>query len=286
MPFIRHLNSESSRAVIAKMKTIFSEHGVPELLFTDGGPCYSSREFRDFAKSWGIRHVISSPHYPQSNGFVERAIQTIKLTMKKARRTGTDPELALLCVRATPLDARVGSPADLLYGRPLRTNLPLKTRGSEDVVSALRFRQEQQKLYYDKSAKDRPDLQIGQTVGLQDPNSLRWTEAKVIQKCPEPRSYVVEAQGGSQFRRNQRFLKDITPVTPGLIQSDHNGDSSLKPSTSVDDGITPQLSRERPPLSPVSSKRRVTCSNAPIETTGSIRPPRFTRRPRRLIESM
>ena len=139
MPFIRHLNSESSRAVIAKMKMIFSELGVPELLFTDGGPCYSIREFRDFAKSWGIRHVMSSPHYPQSNGFVERAIQTVKLTMKKARRTGTDPELALLCVRATPLDARVGSPADLLYGRPLRTNLLLKTRGSEDVVSALRF---------------------------------------------------------------------------------------------------------------------------------------------------
>ena len=45
MPFIRHLNSESSRAVIAKMKTMFSEHGVPELLFTDGGPCYSAESF-------------------------------------------------------------------------------------------------------------------------------------------------------------------------------------------------------------------------------------------------
>ena len=226
MPFVRRLNAETTRAVTAKMRTIFGEHGVPERVFTDGGPCYASKEFREFSQKWGFRHIMSSPHYPQSNGFIERAIQTVKDTLKKAKRAGIDPELALLCVRATPADAKIGSPADLLYNRRIKTNIPLKVRGEEDVMDALHDKQEMQKYYYDRSAKDRPDLQIGQTVGLQNPQSLRWTKGRIIDKCPEPRSYVVQTADGSSLRRNQRFLKDLNTVSDNTNQNDMHSDES------------------------------------------------------------
>ena len=157
MPFVRRLYSETSKAVIVKLKTIFGEHGIPEQMFSDGGPCYASCEFRKFSESWGFRHIMSSPHYPQSNGFIERVVQTVKATMKKAKHAGTDPELALLCVRATPADAKIGSPTELLYNRRVRTNLPLRVRGDEGTMTLLRKQQEVQKYYYDRSARDRPD---------------------------------------------------------------------------------------------------------------------------------
>ena len=56
------------------------------------GPCYSSREFRKFAKDWEFEHVTSSPKYPRSNGMAERYVGTIRGLLKKAE----DPYLAIL----------------------------------------------------------------------------------------------------------------------------------------------------------------------------------------------
>ena len=79
---------------------------------SDNGGHYSSFAFRKFAEAWGFDHVTSSPHYPQSNGFIERQIQTVKATMKKVAMTKSDLQMALLVLRATPVDSHLPSPAD------------------------------------------------------------------------------------------------------------------------------------------------------------------------------
>ena len=212
MPFVRRLNNETSASVIGKLKTIFSEHGIPEVVFSDGGPCYASCEFKSFTDKWEFEHVMSSPHYPQSNGFIERAIQTVKNTMKKAKSAGMDAELAMLCIRATPISAQIGSPAELLYNRQIKSNLPMRTKGDEAIAEHLIKCQERQAMYYDRNAiREQPELAIGQTVGIQDPKTLKWSLAQVMEKTPEPRSYMVKTRNGAVLRRNRRFLKDIQP---------------------------------------------------------------------------
>ena len=77
-PEVIKLTSTTSTHVIAMLKTIFSRHRIPEIVCSDNGPQFSSSEFEQFAKSYRFRQVTSSPHYPQSNGGVERMVQTVK----------------------------------------------------------------------------------------------------------------------------------------------------------------------------------------------------------------
>ena len=78
----------------------------------DNGPQFDSEEFEKFSANYNFEHSTSSPRYPQSNGFVERGVKTVKNLLKKSQ----DPYLTLLNYRATPLSWCGRSPTELLMG--------------------------------------------------------------------------------------------------------------------------------------------------------------------------
>ena len=125
-PFVRKMKSTTSQAVIEEMKSVFGEHGIPEKVVTDNGPQYASSTFAQFSKEWNFNHVTSSPTNAQSNGFIERMVRTVEGVLKKASHSNTDPEIALLCLRTTPIDHYIPSPSVMLYNKMIRSNLPLK----------------------------------------------------------------------------------------------------------------------------------------------------------------
>ncbi len=47
-------------------------------IITDNGPQFIARDFREFIRLWQTTHGFSSPHYPQSNGKIERYHRTLK----------------------------------------------------------------------------------------------------------------------------------------------------------------------------------------------------------------
>jgi len=127
-PIIRKLTSTTSAAVINHLKSVFAENVIPETLVSYNGPQYSSQEFAAFFKQSGIGHVTSSKLYPESNGFTERSVQTVKNLLLKAEASGQDPYLALLTNRSTPVDNNLPSPAQRLNHRDHRTQLPSSGR--------------------------------------------------------------------------------------------------------------------------------------------------------------
>lgn len=117
----------TSRHTIYACRRAFVELGVPVRFRSDGGPQFASREFNQFLKRWGVRPAPSTPHYHQSNGHAEAAVKTMKKLIATTTVNGDlDDEnfqRGLLEYRNTP---RAGglSPAQILFGHPLRSAVP------------------------------------------------------------------------------------------------------------------------------------------------------------------
>lgn len=212
-------NCPTTRQVSTNLRSFFTLFGIPFTLRSDSGPQFRSEEFKEFCSEFDIDHVVSSAHYPVSNGHAESAVKAMKDLIKKNWRpsgvldqSGFDK--AILEWRNTPRDDGL-SPAEWLFGRGLRTLLPvhpesLKRLDDFRLLKAESRRAEKaenKKIYYDSSSKSLPTLKIGTHVRIQDPKFKTWGKIGIIKSIRKnKRSYVIESNG-KEYLRNRRFLK-------------------------------------------------------------------------------
>ena len=116
----------NANKVVLLLKEIFSEHSIPKVLCSDNGPQYVSVQFANFSISWGIAHETSSLHYPQSNGFAEACIKSVKHALQWTKYSGANLQLTLLALWAMPINTTLPSPTELLYQCQLKTTIPAK----------------------------------------------------------------------------------------------------------------------------------------------------------------
>ena len=92
----------------------------------DNGPQFRSHEFQMFMKVNGIRHQLTPPYHPSSNGQAKRLVQELKKSLK-SRPTGRSishqVSSFLLRYRMTPNTTTGKAPAELMLKRELRTRL-------------------------------------------------------------------------------------------------------------------------------------------------------------------
>ena len=72
-----------------------------------------------------VNHITSSPHYPQSNGLVEKYVQIVKNLFYKAKEEGKDLYRCLMVYRNTPLSSSLQSSMQILASRSARSNLSM-----------------------------------------------------------------------------------------------------------------------------------------------------------------
>ncbi|XP_067122919.1 uncharacterized protein [Centruroides vittatus] len=203
--------STDASKVIPKFKETFSRFGSPEVLMTDNGPPFSSVAFNRFCDRWSIRHCTSSPRYPQSNGHIERHVQTIKNVLKKTAEAGQDQYLALQNWINTSRNS-LPSPAQLCIGRNIRSTLPCKSFhyrqclfSREDIQQQLEQNQHKMSMYYDKGSVPLNPLRPSTRVLVH--TGKEWSPATDVKPLNEPRSYLIEDPHGQQYRRNRVHLK-------------------------------------------------------------------------------
>ena len=228
------VNSATSATTIECLRTSFSNHGLPELLVSDNGTCFTST---DFLSKNGIRHVTSAPYHAASNGLAERAVQTFKRMMKKCPEGTLTAKVArvLFSYRVTPHTTTGLSPAELLLGRKLRCTLDSI---HPDLSRKVMKKQEQQTKDHNKKAKGRW-FKTGDSVLTQNFSlGPKWIPG-IIESVTAPVSYKVMLGDGRVVRRHvdqihthhQRPEECNNPpqtVSVQLSQADERNDAWLE----------------------------------------------------------
>ena len=213
----------SAEHLTRELRLLFGQTGVPVVIRTDGGPQFTSGTLRRFLSRWEVRHELSSPRYPRSNGHAEAAVKAAKkLIITASSRGRLDEEQltrGLLELRNTPrADGR--SPAQVLFGHPIRSGVPTHhrafapewQRAAADCEEKAAAAQEQVTRRHDATARPLSQLQIGNRVDLQDTATGRWDRTGVIVGIGQRRTYLVKTASGRVYWRNRRFLRPYRPL--------------------------------------------------------------------------
>ena len=213
---VQKLTTTTSCNIVTHLKAIFARFGIPATLVTDNGPQFDSKEMKDFTQAYDFYHVTTSPYYPQANGLAERMVKTVK----KLLEYSADAYKALLSYRTTPLPWCGLSPAELLMGRKIRTDVPQVNnsfvpnwRHLENFRTLDKKYKPAQKTNYDQRHRVRtlPILPADQPVWVDTRG--QQTSGQVSRTAGTPRSYIVETPSG-EFRRNRAHLHVRTNSQP------------------------------------------------------------------------
>ena len=231
-PEVIKLTSTTSSAIISVLKSIFSRHGIPETVRSDNGPQYSSDLFAKFANTYDFKHITSSPLFAQSNGQVERMVQTVKQLLKRSE----DPYMALMSYCATPLPWCDRSPTELLMGRKIRTSLPQMTKQfvpgwtyiPEFKKKDAEFKRKQKANYDDRHrVRELPEIPDETSAWIRSDRGS--VQGKVVSPANTPRSYIVDTPSG-QVRRNRNQLTVVPQQQPPVNNQQQNGaDTNQEP---------------------------------------------------------
>ena len=100
------------------LRDLFSTEGIPAVVMTNNGPPFNGEEFMHFTREFDFKHQTSSPHFHQSNGFIEAMVKKVKTAYKKTDGSPNAQARALLQLCDTPLAKDLPSPAEILHGWP------------------------------------------------------------------------------------------------------------------------------------------------------------------------
>ena len=100
---------------------IIHRFGIPQTLTTDQGSSFISKEVRDFAESYKIKILNSSPYYAQANGQAESSNKILielikKKTKENLRKWHEVLSEALWAHRISRHGATKITPFELVYG--------------------------------------------------------------------------------------------------------------------------------------------------------------------------
>ena len=211
-------SSTSSVTTVDLLRDFFEIYGVPRRLRTDGGPQFSSQIFRDFMKTWGVQHNITSPRYPQANGHAEANVKQLKQLLMKIAPKG-DPRKSdefargMLELRNSPRQDGL-SPAQILLGRPLRSMVPVHKqalltdwRRTMKLLDQRRSAEQLREAKYNKSAHNLAPASVGDAIRIQDPVTKKWNVVGEVMEVRDDRSYLIKTLAGRILRRNRRHVR-------------------------------------------------------------------------------
>ena len=123
-------------------------------------------------------------------------------------------------IRNTP-GADGVSPNEVLFGRPIRTLVPMHYEAfkprwhqiAEDIDQRRALLSKKTESHYNKTAKNHRPLRIGDRVRIQDHVSKKWDKVGDVVSIGKHRNYRIKLPSGRSTSRNRRFLRKFHEAT-------------------------------------------------------------------------
>ena len=239
----------------------------------------------------------SSSYFPKSNLRAESAVKSAKRIVLDNSKSDGSPDLdriarAIMQHRNTP-DTEYGiSPAQLVFGRPIRDFLPVRpgdfspsevwidNREKRELAMRKRIMKGTEK--WTEHTRDLPALNPGTRVLIQNQYGAgkaakRWDRSGLVIENLGFNKYRVKIDGSGRVTdRNRQFLKQFTPVTPGMPGPTPNTvNPTPQPQSQIPINPTPVQHNERlqhfvdpAPSSPIPPARQLErIPNSPTSPT-------------------
>lgn len=192
--------SANARGAIAALTKFNQVFGYPERIISDRGTAFTGKEFQNYCKDHGIKHILNAVASPRANGQVERLNRTILSSLSAhvgEDQKGWDAYLpkVQLGINSLTTQGTGKSPLELLCG--LRPRLANDLQGAvriDDIV-ALRDAAAQRiedgavkmKTRFDKRRREGTPISVGQLV-MVERKILRpgLTSGKLVPKYAGP----------------------------------------------------------------------------------------------------
>ena len=257
--------SSGAKGLCTALRTLFSTFGVPYEISHDGGPEFIGDVFKEFMWRWGVKHQLASSYNAQSNGRAEVAVKTTKRLLEN--NVGPNGSLdtdnvvrALLQLRNTPdRDAKV-SPAQILFGHPLRDCIPHLSKEMQvfnnpqidpkwrsiwrSKEEAIRDRHVRSMKALAEHSQPLSALEVGCKVFIQNQDKSskgykKWDRTGTVIVLHDNDQYSICVDGtGRTTLRNRRFLKRFQGPVKAVAMNN------------------PHVITQRPPLPPSPTKNQ------------------------------
>lgn len=227
-PEIIQTTSTTSEKTIEMLQDQFNHWGNPEVLVSDNGTQFTSALFAQFLQKRGIKHLRSSPYFPQSQGQAERYVDTFKRALDKMKNEDdirTNLGKFLFNYRATPVDSV--SPAEKFIGRKIRSTLELlfkeeEEEGERDIAMEAAFNRRH-------GAKERTFLheeEVYAKYHRRNGAEFVWVPAVILEKIgnvnynvfatlPCGRQLIIRSHA-TQLRHRSASDTQTTPAVTGI----------------------------------------------------------------------
>ena len=247
-----------AQGLVRCLRRMFTTYGVPLELSSDGGPEFSAELTKDFLRSWSVEHRVSSPYNASANGRAEVAVKTTKRLLRSnvvgSGSLNNDRFMqAMMALRNTP-DPDCGvSPAQILFGKPLRDNLKFvhrlrkySIRSMNNVWQkawkskerALRIRFARNSREIDRRSRPLRPFKVGEKCLIQNGYGnypKKWGLSGEVMEVLPHHKYRLKVDGSRRLTiRNRRFLKPHNP-SPNHMEDPCTSQYNLPLLKAVDD---------------------------------------------------
>lgn len=257
-PEVDIIKSTSSVSVIPKLDRMIATHGVPRVIKTDNGPPFNGADFRNYSKEKGFTHRKITPYWPKANAEAERFMRTMGKAIRTAHADGKNWRPALnqflLNYRATAHSTTGVSPAELLFGRTIRTKLPEPIAHTQNTKASKRDAEAKKKMknYSDKKTGARQSsIKEGDLVLLKQKKLDKFTTnfgTKPRRVVKRQGSMVIVDVDGKRAARNVTHVRKLPTGRRFNIvdQDDMEVDDDLDPQPDVQQQREPDGEQQPP----------------------------------------